>query len=147
MERDVVGFELAVGVEQQASQVALQLRLSALERPQEEAPGVIVVCVQVVPDEGRALEDRLHLCQAVYRQFPGDDFTACGGMSDGKGVDMWNPKSLRNRLCHIQIRGRQQETEIKLLSSSLPIPKAPCLFQTTVVTENVIRSKLKQTSK
>lgn len=58
--------------------MAPQLRLSALERPQEETSGVIVISVQVVPDEGGALEDRLHLSQAVYRQFPGDDLTACG---------------------------------------------------------------------
>ena len=70
MERDVVGFKLAVGVEKQASQVAPQLRLSALKRPQEETSGVVVVRVQIVPDEGGALEDRLHLRQAVYRQLP-----------------------------------------------------------------------------
>jgi len=78
MQGDVVGFKLAVGVEQEASQVAPQLRLSALERPQEETPGVVVVRVQVVPDERRAPEDGLHLGQAVDGQLPGDDLTACG---------------------------------------------------------------------
>lgn len=58
--------------------MAPQPRLSALERPQEEASGVIVVGVQIVPDERRPLEDRLDLGQAVYRQFPGNDLTACG---------------------------------------------------------------------
>ncbi|KAG7243245.1 hypothetical protein INR49_011684 [Caranx melampygus] len=67
MQWDVVGFKFAVGVEQQAPQVAPQLRLPTLERPQEETSGVIVVCVQVVPDEWGALEDRLHLSQAVHR--------------------------------------------------------------------------------
>lgn len=57
--------------------MASELRLSALKRPQEETSGVIVISVQVVPDERGALEDRLHLSQAVYRQFPGDYFTAC----------------------------------------------------------------------
>lgn len=42
-----------------------ELRFSALERPQEEAPGVVVVGVQVVPDERRTLKDGLHLCQIV----------------------------------------------------------------------------------
>lgn len=78
VQRDVVGLELAVGVEQQASQVVPQLRISTLEGPQEEASGVVIVSVQVVPDERGALEDRLHLRQAVRRQFPGDDLTACG---------------------------------------------------------------------
>lgn len=58
--------------------MAPQLRLSALKRPEEETPGVVVVSVQVVPDERGALEDRLHLSQAVSGQFPGDDLTACG---------------------------------------------------------------------
>lgn len=76
MQGDVVGFELAVGVEQQASQVVSNLWLPALEGSKEETSGVIVVGVQVVPDQRRALEDWLHLDQAVYREFPGDDFTA-----------------------------------------------------------------------
>ena len=58
--------------------MAPQLRLSALERPQEQTSGVVVISVKVVPDKRGALEDRLHLTQAVYRQFPGDDLTACG---------------------------------------------------------------------
>lgn len=45
--------------------MAPELRFSALERPQEEASGVVVVGVQVVPDERGALEDRLHLRQIV----------------------------------------------------------------------------------
>ena len=64
--------------------MASQLRLSALKRPQEETSGVIVISVQVVPDERGALEDRLHLSQTVYRQFPGDDLTACGAESEEK---------------------------------------------------------------
>ena len=67
MQWDVVGLKLAVRVEQEAPQVAPQLRLSTLERPQEETSGVIVISVQIVPDEWGALEDRLHLSQAVYR--------------------------------------------------------------------------------
>lgn len=62
--------------------MASQLRLSALKWPQEETSGVIVISVQVVPDEWGALEDRLHLSQAVYRQFPGDYLIACE--SEGK---------------------------------------------------------------
>lgn len=76
MKGDVVGFELAVGVEQQAPQVAPDLRLPAFERTQEQTSGVVVVGVQVVPDERRSLEDRLHLSQAVHRQLLGDDLTA-----------------------------------------------------------------------
>ncbi|TNN50501.1 hypothetical protein EYF80_039311 [Liparis tanakae] len=87
MQGDVVGFKLAVGVEQQASQVAPQPGLPALEGPQEEAPGVVVVGVQVVPDERRALEDRLHLGQAVHGQLPGDDLAACGPRAEGTGSE------------------------------------------------------------
>lgn len=58
--------------------MAPQPRLSALKGPQEEASGVIVIGMQIVPDERRPLEDRLDLSQAVYGQFPGDDLTACG---------------------------------------------------------------------
>lgn len=65
MEWDVIGFKLAVWIEKQASQVASKSRLPALKRAQEEAPGVIVVSVQVVPDEWGSLEDRLHLSEAV----------------------------------------------------------------------------------
>lgn len=65
MQWNVIGLKFTVGVEEQAAQVAPELRLSALERPQEEAPGVVVIGVQVVPDEGRALEDGLHLGQIV----------------------------------------------------------------------------------
>lgn len=88
MQRDIVGFKLAVRVEQQAPEVALQLRLSALERPQEETPGVIVIGVQVVPDERRALQDRLHLRQAVCRQLPRDDLTACGTKTGGEDFEI-----------------------------------------------------------
>lgn len=77
MQWDVVGFKLAVRVEQQAPKVAPQLRLSTLERPQEETSGIVVISVQVVPDERGALEDRFHLSQAVYRKFPRDDLIAC----------------------------------------------------------------------
>lgn len=65
--------------------MAPQLRLSALKRPQEETSGVVVISMQVVPDERGALEDRLHLSQAVYRQFPRDDLAACGSEREGKG--------------------------------------------------------------
>lgn len=45
--------------------MAPELRFSALERPQEEASGVIVIRMQVVPDERGALKDGLHLGQIV----------------------------------------------------------------------------------
>lgn len=66
MQWDVIGFKLAVWIKKQASQMASEFRLPALERPQEETSGVIVVGVQVVPDERGALKDRLHLSEAVY---------------------------------------------------------------------------------
>lgn len=69
MQRNVIGFKLAVWVQEQAPKVALKLRLSTFEWPQEETSGVIVIGMQVVPDQRGALEDRLHLHQAVYRQF------------------------------------------------------------------------------
>lgn len=72
--------------------MVLQLRLSALKRPQEKTSRVIIISVQVVPDERGALEDRLQLCQAVYRQFPGDDLTACGAESEGKRLTSGNLK-------------------------------------------------------
>lgn len=57
MQGDVVGFKLAVGVEQQAFQVVPNLWLPALEGSKEEPSGVIVVGVQVVPDQWRTLKD------------------------------------------------------------------------------------------
>lgn len=66
--------------------MAPQLRLSALKGPQEETPGVIVISVQVVPDEWGALEDGLHLGQAIDGQLPGDDLTACGAEGEGNNV-------------------------------------------------------------
>lgn len=65
MQRNVIGLKFTVGVEEQAAQVVPELRFSALERAQEEAPGVVVVGVQVVPDERGTLEDGLHLSQIV----------------------------------------------------------------------------------
>lgn len=55
VQRDVVGFKLAVGVQQQSSEAAPKPRLAVLERPQEETSGVVVIGVQVVPDQRRAL--------------------------------------------------------------------------------------------
>ena len=66
--------------------MAPQLRLPAFKRPQEETSGVVVISVQVVPDERRALEDRFHLGQAVDRQLPGDDLSACVTEREGKGL-------------------------------------------------------------
>lgn len=45
--------------------MAPELRFSALKGPQEEASGIVVVGMQVVPDERGALEDGLHLGQIV----------------------------------------------------------------------------------
>lgn len=62
---DVVGFKLAVGVEQKTPEMVPQLRLATLKGPQEEASGVVVIGVQIVPDKWGPLEDRLHLSQGV----------------------------------------------------------------------------------
>lgn len=78
VERDVVGFKLTVGVKQQAPEMVLKLRLSTLKGPQKQASGVIVICVQIVPDKWGALEDWLHLSQGFQWEFPGNDLTACG---------------------------------------------------------------------
>lgn len=83
--------------------MASKLRLSALERPQKETSRVIVISMQVVPDKRGTLEDRLHLSQAVYRQLPGDDLTACGERREM--IYKWRPEGLRNRLCHIKSKG------------------------------------------
>lgn len=77
MQRDVVGFKLAVRVQQQASQAAPEPRLPVLERPQEETPRVVVIGVQVVPDQRRPLQDSFHLCQGVRAQFSGNDLVPC----------------------------------------------------------------------
>jgi hypothetical protein len=68
--RDVVGFKLAVRVRQDTVQVGVQLHGPTRIRAEVDASLVVVVRVNVVPDDGFALQ---HLAQLLNRFFC-DDF-------------------------------------------------------------------------
>lgn len=60
---DEVGLELAVGVEEQSTEPGHEARGTSRVGAQEDTSAVIVVGVEVVPDDGAAPQDTLHLLQ------------------------------------------------------------------------------------
>lgn len=60
---DEVGLEFAVGVEEQPTEPGHEARGTSCVGAQEDASAVIVVGIQVVPDDRAAPQDTLHLLQ------------------------------------------------------------------------------------
>ena len=90
--RDEVRLELAVRVGEDAAQAAPpvgvrveQARRAARVRPQVDAREVVVVGVQVVPDDGGALEHPRHLGDALRPDEARHHLGACNGGGDRAG--------------------------------------------------------------
>lgn len=68
VESHIVGLKLTVRVCKQSTQVRNDLGGSAVKGSQKHAPGVVVVSMDVVPDDRGALYDRGHFLQVLDGQ-------------------------------------------------------------------------------
>lgn len=75
--RDVVGLKFTVGVGQHASDVGDDLRGAPIIRPQKHSAWVVVIGVDVVPDDRCSSQHRRDIFQSLDTDFLANHFASC----------------------------------------------------------------------